>query len=297
MANVNSNGNAGGLPGPEDVLCESIQTIRDERNAATGRKNGSKTRWDSKIDSRRYKICCLDKAQKIHTLYLDLDNCIALETAKGSEIIQKNIDAYIKKDADLGKMIKETSKIIGDLKKKLEEAHKSACAMKICINNRIDPDNKNPTTETTTIKQEADTIESLASELDTAGQTAFDDIVTISGIQTFLNLAGLKPFGQSLVDTSKAFKAQVDANIKSTADDVKNTQAELTKVLEELTQARFAYYSEKVAETGLETTRKDICEGGCDSTVSVETYCLKISRGPGARPTALKSSKSSRDRN
>ncbi len=298
MANMNSNGNGSGQPGPEDVLCAIVKTIRDERKAATGRKDGQLVRWNSSHDARRYKICSLTKAQKTNNLYLDLDNCLALESFKATELIQKNLDGYAKKDDDLAKLLKDTSKTIGELKTKLEDAHKAACAMNICLVNRLTTEGVEPSAEVTAIIDQAKAIEVKAGELDKDGQTAFDSIVSISGMQTFLDLDGLKPFGKSLTEAAKAFKTLVDANIKSTAEDVKKLQTELSKILEERTLSEYAFYTESVTESGLETTRKELCEVPCDSQ-TVEYYCMLISRGSDGTggPKPAKTGKTSADRN
>lgn len=294
---MNSNGNGSGQPGPEDVLCACVKTIRDERNAAKGKKEGQFVRWTQNEDARRYKICSLDKAQKTHNLFLDLDNCLALESFKAAELIQKNLDAYAKKEEDLGKLIKDASKTIGDLKTKLEEAHKAACAMNICLVNRLTTEGVEPPADITAIIDDAKAIEVKAAKLDKDGQTAFDSIVSISGMQTFLDLDGLKPFGKGLTEAAKAFKTLVDTSIKTTADDVKTLQTELSKILEDRTLSKYAYYADLVAETGLETTRKELCETPCDSN-TVEYYCLLISRGiDGGLLKPAKTGKTSADRN
>ncbi len=296
---MNSSGN-GGPRKPDDILCECQTYLKFDYDAAKSQADGKKTLKDSKIEARRYKICCLTKAEITRMTYRDIDNCVALNASKSAETIQKNIDAFIKKDADLAKMIKDDSKLLADLKKKVGEAYDASCIMKNCIKNALDiQDDKN--TDADPLKNQVlldlGQIMTKMAQLNTDSREVFDSAVTIAGIQTFTNTDGLKPFGVQLSDAVKAFQATITGSIKTSEDDVKNAQAELTKVLEELNQISFEKDAEDVKASAWGSTRKFICEGDCDDNDTVDKFCNKISGNfnehcpPVAKPAGVKGGK------
>jgi|GEM_PF-1754117 len=295
MANMNSNGN-GGPRNPDGILCECQTNLKSDYNAALSQAEGKKTLKDSKTEARRYKLCCLAKAELTRTTYRDIDNYVALTATKGTETIQKHIDDFIKKDAELAKMIKDDSKMLADLKLKIGEAYDSACMMKNCIKNALEiKDDKNTDADPlkNQVLQDLSVIMGKMAELNTDGRTVFDSVVTIAGIQTFTNTDGLKPFGVQLSDAVKVFQAAITGNIKTAEDDVKAAQTELTKVIEELNQISFEKDDADAKAAAWGATRKFICDGECDDTKSVDDFCNKISgtfdeHCPPTRPNNVK---------
>lgn len=296
MTNMNATGN-GGSRNPDGILCDCQKNLLFDYKAAQSQAEGKKTLKDSKIEARRYKICCLTRAEVTRTTYRDIDNFVAYNATKGIEVIQKHIDDFIKKDAELAKMIKDDSKLLADLKLKIVEANDSACMMKNCIKYALGVNGSKNVDLDPLIIQVLEDLSDVMVEMDvinTAGRTVFDSVVTIAGIQTFTNTDGLKPFGVQLSDTVKAFQVAITGGIKTSEDDVKAAQTELTKVIEELNQISFEKDAEDVKAAAWGATRKFICEGDCDEDDRVDRFCNKISGTfddhcpPTARPNAVK---------
>jgi len=114
MANMNGNDSA--IQNPEKNICDILKVIKNEEKTANSSHTAYITKRDSKEIARGYKICCLDKAEESHRVYQDLMSCIVLKNYKKTEIIQKNVDEYCKKDDELEKMINESSKMINELR-------------------------------------------------------------------------------------------------------------------------------------------------------------------------------------
>src|SRR5690606_9694997 len=113
--------------------------------------------------------------------YQDILTCITLGNYKKATIIQKNVDDYIKKDGEIEKLIKESSKQLNELRIKMEEAHNEACTMSNCVKNKLFPKNCKPSKSDNKNKIE-DSLKEILDKtkiLDEKGQNAFDSIVTL----------------------------------------------------------------------------------------------------------------------
>src|SRR5690554_2151393 len=265
MANMKDNDKKGSQS-PGTVICETLTVIRNEKEAADSSANALRTLKKSKETVRAYKICCLDKAEQSYNFYGDILTSIALGNNKKATIIQKDVDDYIKKDDDIEKLIKESSVLLNDLRIKMAEAHNEACAMSNCVKNKLLPksgkstkgDNKNK------IAESLKDIMEKTKTLDEKGQNAFDSIVTLAGIQTFTNTGSLKDFVLSFVDKIKIFKECIEANIKSTGEEVSTFILELNTITEELAQVICDKLAQNNASNAMEHMIEFICESECD---------------------------------
>ena len=251
---------------PETVICESLKVIKNEKENASSSATAFGTQQKAKETVRAYKICCLDKAKQSNQFYNDIYTCITLGNYKKATIVQKNVDDYIKKDGDIEKLIKESSAQINELRIKIEEAHNEACAMSNCVKNKLFPkkgksykgDGKNK------IEESLKEIMEKTKKLDEKGQNAFDSIVTLAGIQTFTNTEGLKQFVTAFIDKIKIFKDSIDANIKSTGEEVTTLRTELNTVVEELAQVICDNRVQINTEAAMDYLIRFICESECD---------------------------------
>ncbi len=265
MASMNGNDN-GNSRSPDTVVCESLKVIKNDKNSADSLKNAGDTLEASKKTVKGYKICCLSKSEESHDVYQDILSCVTLENYKKTEIIQKNVDEYIKKDDEVEKLIKESSKLLNDLRVKLEEANNAACAMSNCVKNKVLPKSGASTknAKVGNVDMLLKDILGKTKTLDEKGQNAFESVVTIAGIQTFTNTASLKDFVTTLMEAMKVFKGCVEENIKSTGEEVTTSRKELNTVMEELAQISCDTKSHWTTSQGLQCVIDFICEGECD---------------------------------
>ncbi len=272
MANMNGNDSAS--QNPEKKICEKLKDIKNEKKTADSLYIANGSKRDSKEIARGYKICCLNKAEETYDLYQDLMSCIVIKNYKKAEIIQTNVDEYIKKDDELEKLINESSKLINDLRIKMNEANDAVCVMVNCVKECIIPKpNKGSKGKGSKdgsakgirdISNLLETISEKTSKLACKGQNAFNGVVNIAGIQTFTNTVGLKGFATKLMDTMKIFNDCIAENIKSSEKDVATYRDELNVVVEELAEVTCNLYAEGSKSQGLENTRVFICEGKCE---------------------------------
>lgn len=265
MASMNGNDN-GNSRSPDTVICDSLKVIKDDKKAADSKKNAGETLQKSKEIARGYKICCLDKAEETYDLYQDIMSCVTIGNYKKTEIIKKSVEDYIKKDDEIEQLIKDSSKLLNDLRVKMEEANNAACAMSNCVKNKILPKSGKSTKDNSIVEIEEAMKEILdkTKTLDEKGQNAFESAVTIAGVQTFTNTESLKDFVTKLVDAMKTFKDCVEKNIESSGEDVKKTRKELNEVAEKLAEVVCDKNSQSTTAQGLECLIDFICTGECD---------------------------------
>lgn len=285
MANMDGNDSAS--QNPEKKICEKLIAIKNEKKATDGLYKANSTKKESKEIAQGYKICCLDKAEDSYHLYQDLMSCILIKNYKKTEIIKANVDAYIKKDDELEKLINESSKLINDLRVKLNEANDAVCVMVNCVKECILPKpstkrkkggtHKDMTREEKDVDTLLSEITTKTSELACKGQNAFNSAVNTAGIQTFTNTVGLKSFASKLTETMKNLNDCIAENIKTTEKDVITYREELNTVVEELTEVTCNLYAEGSKSQGLERTRYFVCEGECKED-DMEIICRCVDK-------------------
>ncbi len=259
MANKNGSDN-GGSKNPDEVICERLKEIKKEKNAASSAKQAGETTQLSKEIAKGYKICCLSKAEETNKLYQDIMTCVTIANFKKTEIAQKNIEVYIKKDDDIEKLIKESSKLLNELRVSLDEANTAVCALDSCLTKHKLALKEGDDPLSTCLK----IIVKKTKDLQLEGQNAFDSAVIIAGIQTFTNTASLKDFITLLMIAIKTFKECVASNIISTGVDVTTVRDDLNKIVEQLAQAICDKNAEFTTSQGLQAVIDFICEGECD---------------------------------
>jgi len=268
MASMNGN-DSGSSRSPETVICEALTVIKNDKNAADSLKTAGDTLHESKKTERGYKICCLDRAQESNDFYQDVMTCVTIENFKKTEIAQINIDAYVKKDDEIEKLIKESSKLLNEMHLKLADANNAACALQNCVKSKIYPKSVRTTkgsgdTDKESAKGILEEILIKTKTLAEKGQNAFESVVTIAGIQTFTNTLSLKTYAILVLDAMKPFKDCVDTNIKSTGEEVVTSRSELNVVIEEMAQVICDKNAQSTTSQGLECMIEFICVDKCD---------------------------------
>ncbi|WP_103069633.1 hypothetical protein [Aquimarina sediminis] len=266
MASKNGN-DSGNSQTPDTVVCVSLTDIKKEQNTAKSDKMADETTRLSKEAARGYKICCLDRAEETYKVYQDLMSCVALGQYKKTEIIQKNIDDYIKKDDEIEKLIAESSSLISDLCTKIVEADSELCTMTSCINNlvfskssKVDKDSD----EAKKVKQCLQKINNKTNTLKEKAENAVESVVTIGGIQTFTNTASLKDFAANMMTKMTDFKVCIESNIKSTEEEIKLSREELNAVVEKLAEIECSEASKATTIEGLQSVIDFVCDEDCD---------------------------------
>ncbi|MDT7828251.1 hypothetical protein RQM65_06210 [Pricia sp. S334] len=262
---ASNNGNDGGTQTPDTVVCDYLTIVKKEQNTATSEQMADETTRLSKETAKGYKICCLDRASETHNMYQDLLSCVALGQYKKTEIIQTNIDEFIKKDDDIEKLISESSKLLGDLCTKIVEANDELCTMTNCVKNKVLSKSSKITEDDR--KAVDDCLKELNGESNKMvekGKNAVESIITIAGIQTFTNTTSLKAFVDTLVEKMAAFKQCTEDYIESTGEEVEAAREELNAIMEELAQIECDAASEGTTVEGLQLLIDFICDCDCD---------------------------------
>ncbi|MDX2070782.1 MAG: hypothetical protein SFV55_20300 [Haliscomenobacter sp.] len=273
MANPNANCSNGPTK-PANIVCIYHKDIKDKMDVSLSEVSSSNTLISYYEMVRGYKLCCLSMAEETYDFYRDIDNYELYDMQKSTEIIQTNVEAYIKKNGDLAKSIKEGSKMLNELKVKLHDANNAACAMSNCLKSILAfPDGAIP--------KEITAVTQVAKTLSEDGQKAAEALVKIAGIHTFSNVDGLKSFSQKLAEAMKQFKTLSDDYMKKAAEDAKTAQTELTKSVDELNKTEFKCFGETSALNANNATITFICnDDECCPIERVEAICKAVSRKP-----------------
>ncbi|TPN83955.1 hypothetical protein [Aquimarina algicola] len=268
MANKNNAENSNARTA-DTVICESLKVIKNDKETATSMFDSKETLRSSKETVQRYKICSLNKAEESNDLYQDIMSYVVIKTSKTTEVIKKNIDEYIAKDDEIEKRIQESSKLLNQMRIKIEEAHNAACAMSNCFKNKVLPktgkstkDGKKANTHTS-----LNEILDITKVLDEKGQNAFDSVVSIAGIQTFTNTQSLKDFMTKLNMSTDQFKSTVSDNIQSTTTETVKCREELNAIAEELAQITCDKKAEGIKKEALEKVRHFVCDEQHDDSL------------------------------
>jgi Zn-dependent M16 (insulinase) family peptidase len=286
MASKNGNDCASSSQTPDTVVCDSLTAIKKEQKTALSDKMADETTRLSKEAAKGYKICCLDRAEETHSVYQDLMTCIALGQYKKTEIIQKNLDDYIKKDDAIEKLITESSALLKDLCTKLVEANDELCTMSNCVKNKVlSKSSKVSAKDKEKVEECLEEITTKTKKLVDKGKNAVESIVTIAGIQTFTNTESLKEFVEALMEKMTAFKDCTEVNINSTSEEVKVSREELNVIVQELAQIECDFAAECTTIEGLKLVVDFICGCDCDGECldlckEFEKCCEKTDKEP-----------------
>ncbi len=264
----NSGNEKGNSRSPDTVVCESLTVIKNEKKASDSLLKSAEILQRSKETVKGYKICCLTKAEESHEIYQDLMSCVTIENYKKTKLIQTSVEEYIKKkDDEIETLISDSSKLLNDLRIKMEEANNAACAMANCVKNKLIPkssDKNGKNKQTNPLEDPLNKILEKTKMLDEKGQNAFKSMVTIAGIQTFTNTASLTEFVTKLMEAMTIFKDCVATNIQSTGGEITKAREELNTVMEELAQIICDKYVQTATGKGLHYVKCFVCETECD---------------------------------
>ncbi len=250
---------------PDTIVCDILTVVKKDQKTAMSDQKADETTKQSKEAAKGYKICCLDRAKETNEVYQDLYSCVVLGQYKKTEIIQKNIDDYIKKDDDIEKLIGESSKLLNDLCTKILEANDELCTMSNCIKNKLlSKSSKLADKDKTKVEDCLEEITTTTKKLVDKGRNAVESIVTIAGIQTFTNTQSLKAFVDVLMEKMKNFKECTEANITSTEAEITLSREELNTIMEELAQIECDATAQGATVEGLQLLIDFVCGCECD---------------------------------
>ncbi len=262
---ASKNGNDGATQTPDSVVCDYLTIIKKEQNTATSDQKADETTRLSKEAAKGYKICCLDRASETHRMYQDLLSCVALGQYKKTEIIQANIEDFVKKDDDIEKLIVESSALLSDLCTKIVEANDELCTMTNCVKNKVlSKSSKISDDDRRDVEECLEQLNEKSKKLVDKGKNAVESIITIAGIQTFTDTASLKAFVVALMEKMTSFKQCTEDYIGSTEEEVKVSREELNAIMEELAQIECDWASEGTTIEGLQLLIDFVCDCDCD---------------------------------
>ena len=101
-------------------------------------------------------------------------------------------------------------------------------------------------------------------DLSKKGVNAYESVVAIAGVQTFVNTESLKDFVTLLMEAIKLFKECIETNVGSTAAEVIAAREELNAIVEEIAQIMCDGKSLGTEVQGWDEVIQFLCEDACD---------------------------------
>lgn len=271
----------------EDTIDKCKLELCEEKVAANSYKDAKCTDVESKQEEKKYKICCLTKAQEAHHQYLNIDFCVATSAIEESKLIKDGIKNLVSKNGELEKMLKATTKAIKEVKTKLAEALDAACKFERCIEEeeRCNPEILNALAQgIPAFSDRVMNIKENASSCYDKIAKGFDSAVNISGIQTFSNIGSFTPFGDTLCTMMDKYRANLDDNIKFNESQVKEAQTGLTDCIKQMTESKNEKCLAISSLSAAQEIYEYICNPGCEEDSYDKIKCIcgeKPSMPPG----------------
>ncbi len=267
------NGASGDCENSSGILLDYKKSLNSEKKDKQGTAEAACKTKDGQLKARNSKVCILLKSEEASRFYRNLDLYAAIDATCTIEGIQKNVDEQIKKSDDLSKALAEASKLIKGIKDKAAELKAKACDLDTQLNDDCNKEQlrilncnfyercgyKEGLNKDNAFFLTAGDLIKNAKAISTQASKTFNASAEISGIQTFSNVKSLKDMAKSLVDTIKAFKTDVDTNVKDRAGDVGKAQEDLAKTIKDLATKTLEEHKVTASYEGVAFTLDFVC--------------------------------------
>jgi len=249
---------------------------------------GEVSKWETSYTGQttlyERKKCMFVWTEDNYRRYRNTEICVGTELLQSNDLIKENVTNYIKWGTDLSTGLKNIFKAIKDVKTKIGDLRDAAnklegCANDICNCTQMTiltgevPENcvdkpkqsqdKRPD-ECSDVKDVLDSLICMPKALKFDADSLFQSSSDVIGIQVFSNLGTLEPLQKTLSDESKAFEKHIQETMKARESDLKKTQEDLVKAVQETTKSAAGLYNKRSDFEGLMCTTKFICCPGCD---------------------------------
>lgn len=255
----------------ETPVCRFHKGQADSKKLEEGNLEVSRTKQNSLESDRRYAVCSLAKSEETFKYYRNMNNFELVDMVDSANTIKGKIDADVKADAELGKKIAETSKVLNDLHVKLHEANNAACSMRNCLQSLLGFNDNCIPVELTCV---LDSAKGLSDD----GKSAANAMVNIAGIHTFSNIETLQPFATGLIEKLVVLNKLTDSLAANAKKDGESTQADLVKILTQLNKAEFDSFHITGRIAAHASTLEFICEKPCESICRVDEICGELGK-------------------
>ena len=289
------NGGAVSCDQKKDIMLPCKKDLKSQKIAWRGVASAARTTKDTYIANRDNKVCCVIKADETTSLYRNIDFYVAIDANCKAEVIEKSIDDLLKKSGDLEKAIAEAVKSIKLIKDKAIELKAKACDLDtqskdscnsqqlIILNNHfadkcsdiVVPDDTGNDGEKGVFSAILKDIINKTGVVCRKADKAFSSAVSIAGIQTFSNIKSLKEMSKQVTLVIKDFKKDVDANVKTSTDELKKAQDDLAAAVKDVSLKTLEEHKESVKYEGVAFTMDFLCDPICDDG-DITDLCCKV---------------------
>jgi hypothetical protein len=231
------------------------------------------------------KKCMFTWIETNYVLYRNLEITAGTELLQTNESVKSNVANYTKLNKDLNTQLKNIAVKIKDVKTKFSDLREASCRLDSCIRDKCNASQwkaltglsgenckegaKDPIPECKDAKDIFDDLigspNGLRADIDSLFQSSAD----VVGIQLFSNIDALDPLQKLLEEYSKAFEKQVNATMKTRAEDIKASEIDLVKSVTDLTKAAMDRNNARADFEGYKDATEFLCCPVCG--------CVKVS--------------------
>lgn len=258
----------------KDVLENEIKAAYSERiTAQTDRSTAENTSGS--------KYCCFTRIDLTYEEYRQLDICLASVFDQGTDEVLAKVASLEQRDKEVVAAFNAAHLAVMDLKKKAGELKDAACKLKFAIPDPCNSEQLKALREhivddpnTTDPEQDFETIAasliSDAEEVCSKANQAFEFTVKVTGIHAYVRVDSLKPLATALVNAADAFKADINANLKTYGDEWKKVWDEYVLSRRTISTSECVTRVTTWRQNALCNTKEFVCTPDCEPVDTAE---------------------------
>lgn len=241
------------------------------------------------------KKCLFLWTEENYRRYRNTDISIGAELLQSNEVVRNCIANTVKGGADLSASLKSIFKSVKEVKARMNDLREAACKLESCMNDSCNCDQmllitgelpehcpetdrpkkpKKRPKECEGISKTLDLLVGMPKALSFDIDSIFKSSSEVIGIQVFSNIHTLEPLQKSFSDQAKGFEKYLADIMKSRESDLKKSQEELVKTVQNATLSETQTYKKRSDYQGLEETINFMCDPSCDC-IKTDEDCEK----------------------
>lgn len=250
-------------------------TLENEIKAAYSERMTAQTNRETAENMNGSKYCCFTRIDLTYEEYRQLDLCLSSVMDQGTDEVLAKITTLEQRDKEAVAAFTAAHLAIMDLKKKAGELKDAACKLKYAIPDPCNSEQLKALREhivddpnTSGIEQDFETIASNlivgAEDICAKANQTFEFTVKVAGIHAYIRIDSLKPIGTVLANAADAFKADVNANLKTYGEEWKKVWDEYVLSRRTISTAECAVDVSSWRQNALCDTKGFVCTPDCE---------------------------------
>lgn len=224
--------------------------------------------YNSKRLARWKKKCVIQRQEETYRIYQSLNDTIGVFAQKDASEIKKKIDASIDANKkNVGVKLTDATKAIKDARTKLETLKKKGEELDTAASSHTMSSDLAAIIKIIGKKED---VLAIFSDMKSSSSTAYslaDDSAEVaiktSGIYASANVDSLKPLGADIEKVTTDLQTDIAKNAKDAATNLGTIRDEYQKILQQLVEAKYAFFGAKLTYFGVCDTKEQISSPNC----------------------------------